>query len=213
MEYRTLGRTGMRVSPLCLGTAQFGRWATQDSGACARIVHTALDVGVNFIDTADIYSAGEAETIVGKALVRGRRDNVILTTKFNRPMGPDANERGNSRRWIMQAVERSLARLQTDWIDLYLTHGPELDPDIDETLGAFTDLVRQGKVRYIGSSVFPASQIVEAQWTARERSRSALCASSLRTRCWHEASRRTCSRRAAGTGSARCVGAHWPGVG
>jgi aryl-alcohol dehydrogenase-like predicted oxidoreductase len=169
MNYRTLGRTGVRVSPLCLGAMMFGQWGNQDHDDSIRIIHRALDAGINFIDTADVYARGESEEIVGKALADGRRDRVILATKFHVPMGDDPNQRGNSRRWIFQAVEASLRRLRTEWIDLYQVHRPSADTDIEETLGALSDLVTQGKVRYAGSSTFPASQIVEAQWAARER--------------------------------------------
>jgi aryl-alcohol dehydrogenase-like predicted oxidoreductase len=149
----------------------FGGWGNPDHEESISIIHRALDAGINFIDTADVYSRGESEEIVGKALAGGRRDNVILATKVHGTMGDDPNEFGNSRRWIIREVENSLRRLGTDWIDLYQIHRPEIDTDIDETLGALTDLVRAGKVRYIGSSTFPASQIVEAQWTARRRGR------------------------------------------
>ena len=149
----------------------FGAWGEPDHDKSIEIIHRALDAGVNFIDTADVYSRGESEEIVGKALAGGRRDNVILATKVHGSMGDDPNQFGNSRRWIISEVENSLRRLGTDWIDLYQIHRPEQDTDIDETLGALTDLVRQGKVRYIGSSTFPASQIVEAQWTAERRGR------------------------------------------
>jgi aryl-alcohol dehydrogenase-like predicted oxidoreductase len=169
MELRTLGRTGVKVSPLCLGAMMFGAWGNEDHDESIRIIHKALDSGINFIDTADVYSRGESEEIVGKALAGGRRDNVVLATKVHGTMGDDPNEFGNSRRWIVKEVENSLRRLGTDWIDLYQIHRPEQDTDIDETLGALTDLVRQGKVRYIGSSTFPASQIVEAQWVAEKR--------------------------------------------
>jgi aryl-alcohol dehydrogenase-like predicted oxidoreductase len=171
MQHRTLGRTGVKVSPLCLGAMMFGAWGERDHDESIRIIHRALDAGINFIDTADVYSAGESEEIVGKALAGGRRDNVFLATKVHGSMGEDPNEFGNSRRWIVTEVENSLRRLKTDWIDLYQIHRPEDDTDIDETLGALTDLVRAGKVRYIGSSTFPASQIVEAQWTAERRGR------------------------------------------
>jgi aryl-alcohol dehydrogenase-like predicted oxidoreductase len=171
MEYRTLGTTGVKVSPLCLGAMMFGAWGNEDHGDSIRIIHRALDAGINFVDTADVYSRGESEEIVGKALAGGRRDSVILATKVHGSMGDDPNERGNSRRWIMREVESSLRRLGTDWIDLYQIHRPEHDTDIDETLGALTDLVRAGKVRYIGSSTFPGSQIVEAQWVAERRGR------------------------------------------
>jgi aryl-alcohol dehydrogenase-like predicted oxidoreductase len=171
MHYRPLGRTGVDVSPLCLGAMMFGDWGNTDHDESVRIIHRALDAGINFIDTADVYSRGESETIVGKALAGGRRDDVVLATKVHGRMGDDPNQFGNSRRWIIREVEASLKRLNTDWIDLYQIHRPEPDTDIDETLGALTDLVRQGKVRYIGSSTFPASQIVEAQWVARDRGR------------------------------------------
>jgi aryl-alcohol dehydrogenase-like predicted oxidoreductase len=171
IEMRTLGRTGLRVSPLCLGAMMFGGWGNTDHDDCIRIIHRALDAGINFIDTADVYARGESEEIVGKALAAGRRDNVVLATKVHGTMGDDPNEFGNSRRWIVREVENSLRRLKTDWIDLYQIHRPELDTDIDETLGALTDLVRAGKVRYIGSSTFPPSAIVEAQWVARDRGR------------------------------------------
>jgi aryl-alcohol dehydrogenase-like predicted oxidoreductase len=149
----------------------FGAWGNTDHDESVKIIHRALDAGINFIDTADVYSRGESEEIVAKALAGGRRDNVVLATKVHGKMGEDANEFGNSRRWIIREVENSLRRLGTDWIDLYQIHRPEIDTDIDETLGALTDLVRAGKVRYIGSSTFPASQIVEAQWVAERRGR------------------------------------------
>jgi aryl-alcohol dehydrogenase-like predicted oxidoreductase len=168
---RKLGRTGVSVSPLCLGAMMFGGWGNEDHDDSIRIIHRALDAGINFIDTADVYARGESEEIVGKALAGGRRDNVVLATKVHGTMGDDPNEFGNSRRWIVQEVENSLRRLQTDWIDLYQIHRPEFDTDIDETLGALSDLVHAGKIRYFGSSTFPASAIVEAQWVARDRGR------------------------------------------
>jgi aryl-alcohol dehydrogenase-like predicted oxidoreductase len=171
MDYRTLGTTGTKVTPLCLGAMMFGRIGNTDHDDSIRIIHRALDAGINFIDTADVYSRGESEEIVGKALTGGKRDNVVLATKVHGSMGDDPNEFGNGRRWIIKEVENSLRRLRTDYIDLYQIHRPEDDTDIDETLGALSDLVQAGKVRYIGSSTFPASQIVEAQWTARERGR------------------------------------------
>src|SRR6266436_9859 len=171
MEYRTLGHTGVKVTPLCLGAMMFGGWGNPDHEDSIRIIHHALDAGINFIDTADVYSRGESEEIVGKALAGGRRDNVVLATKVHGTMGDDPNERGNSRRWIVREVENSLRRLKTDWIDLYQIHRPEPDTDIDDTLGALSDLVRAGKVRYIGSSTFPAYRIVEAQWAAQRRGR------------------------------------------
>jgi aryl-alcohol dehydrogenase-like predicted oxidoreductase len=168
MEYRTLGRTGIKVSPLCLGTMMFGAWGNTDHDDSVRIIHRALDAGINFVDSADVYSAGESEEIVGKAL-KGRRDDVVLATTFFMPMGEDPNMRGGSRRWIVRAVEDTLRRLGTDYIDVYQVHRPQPGVDVEETLGALTDLVRQGKVRYIGSSSYSGAQIVEAQWAARKR--------------------------------------------
>jgi aryl-alcohol dehydrogenase-like predicted oxidoreductase len=168
VEYRPLGRTGVQVSKLCLGTMMLGAWGNADHDDSIRIIHRALDAGINFVDSADVYSAGESEEIVGKAL-RGRRDDVVLATKFFMPMGDDPNRRGGSRRWIVRAVEDSLRRLGTDWIDLYQVHRPSPDVDVEETLGALSDLVHQGKVRYIGSSSYSGAEIVEAQWAARER--------------------------------------------
>jgi aryl-alcohol dehydrogenase-like predicted oxidoreductase len=168
MRMRTLGGTGIKVSPYCLGAMMFGAWGNSDHEESIRIIHAALDSGINFVDTADIYSAGESEEIVGQAL-RGRRDNVVLATKAHSPMGQDPNMQGNSRRWIVREVENSLRRLQTDYIDLYQMHRPDPDTDIDETLSALSDLVHTGKVRAIGSSTFPAEQIVEAQWVADRR--------------------------------------------
>jgi aryl-alcohol dehydrogenase-like predicted oxidoreductase len=169
MELRPFARTGVQVSPLCLGAMMFGEWGNGDHDESIRIIHRALDAGINFIDTADVYSRGESEEIVGKALAGGRRDSVVLATKVHGTMGDDPNQYGNSRRWIIREVEDSLRRLGTDYIDLYQIHRPEPDTDIEETLGALTDLVRAGKVRYIGSSTYPASRMVEAQWAARER--------------------------------------------
>jgi aryl-alcohol dehydrogenase-like predicted oxidoreductase len=171
MDYRTLGRTGVKVSPLCLGAMMFGDWGTNDHDESIRIIHRALDAGINFVDTADVYSRGESEEIVGKALAGRIRDNVVLATKVHGPMGADPNMGGNSRRWIMAECDNSLRRLRTDWIDLYQIHRPDPSVDIDETLGALTDLVRAGKIRSFGSSTFPAYQIVEAQWVAERRAR------------------------------------------
>jgi aryl-alcohol dehydrogenase (NADP+) len=168
MKYRTLGRTGIKVSPYCLGAMMLGGMGNPDHDDSVRIIHKALDFGINFVDTADRYSAGESEEIVGKAL-KGRRDKIVLATKVHGPMGNDPNQQGNSRRWIMKAVEDSLRRLQTDYIDLYQIHRPSPDTDIEETLSALTDLMRAGKVRAIGSSTFPVSEIVEAQWVAERR--------------------------------------------
>jgi aryl-alcohol dehydrogenase-like predicted oxidoreductase len=175
MDYRSLGRTGMHVSPLCLGAMMFGAWGERDHDVSIKIIHQALDAGINFIDTADVYSQGESEEIVGKALAGGRRDEVIVATKFHGQMGVppgergDPNMRGNSRRWIIGEVENSLRRLQTDWIDLYQVHRPEPETDVEETLSALTDLQRQGKIRAFGSSTFPAHEMVEAQWVAERR--------------------------------------------
>jgi aryl-alcohol dehydrogenase-like predicted oxidoreductase len=171
MEMRVLGTTGVRVSPLCLGAMMFGAWGNPDHDESVRILDRALDAGINFIDTADVYSSGESEEIVGKALAAGRRDHVVLATKANGRMGNDVNEQGNSRRWIIRECENSLRRLGTDHIDLYQIHRPDPAVDIDETLGALTDLIRAGKIGYAGSSTFPPSQIVEAQWTAQRRGR------------------------------------------
>src|ERR1700753_2034274 len=168
MKYRNLGRTGIKVSPYCLGAMMFGARGNPDHDDSVRIIHRALDAGINFVDTADRYSAGESEEIVGKAL-KGRRDNVVLATKVHGPMGDDPNQRGNSRRWIIAEVEHSLRRLQTDHIDLYQIHRPDPETDIEETLSALTDLIRSGKVRAIGHSAMPASDIVEAQWVAERR--------------------------------------------
>jgi aryl-alcohol dehydrogenase-like predicted oxidoreductase len=170
VEQRLLGRTGISVSPLCLGAMMFGSWGNADHDDSTRIIDRALDAGINFIDTADVYSRGESEEIVGKAL-EGRRDRIVLATKVHGSMGDDANERGNSRRWIVRECDASLQRLRTDWIDLYQIHRWDGHTDHDETLGALTDLVRAGKVRYLGSSTYPPSEIVTAQWVAKERAR------------------------------------------
>ncbi|MDX6311336.1 MAG: hypothetical protein QOF44_800 [Streptomyces sp.] len=169
MKRRILGGTGISVSEYALGAMMFGPWGNPDHDDSVRIIHTALDAGINFVDTADIYSAGESEVIVGKALKGGRRDGVVLATKFHNQMGEDPNTGGNSRRWIVRAVEDSLRRLGTDYLDLYQVHRPDPDTDIDETLSALSDLVRSGKVRAVGSSTFPADQIVEAQWASERR--------------------------------------------
>jgi aryl-alcohol dehydrogenase-like predicted oxidoreductase len=168
MKYRALGRTGIVVSPYCLGAMMFGTMGNPDHDDSIRIIHRALDAGINFIDTADVYSRGESEVIVGKAL-KGRRDGVVLASKVHYPMGDDPNHRGNSRRWIIAAVENSLRRLQTDHLDLYQVHRPDPTVDVEETLSALSDLIHSGKVRAIGTSTFPASEIVEAQWVAERR--------------------------------------------
>jgi aryl-alcohol dehydrogenase-like predicted oxidoreductase len=166
MRYRTLGRTGIQVSPYALGALMFATAMGNAAEDSARIIHKALDAGINVIDTADAY--GDSEDVVGEAL-KGRRDDVVLATKFGRPAGRDPNQQGGSRRWIMTAVENSLRRLQTDHIDLYQLHRPDPGTDIEETLSALTDLIRSGKVRAIGASQTPASDIIEAQWVAERR--------------------------------------------
>jgi aryl-alcohol dehydrogenase-like predicted oxidoreductase len=168
MQYRTLGRTGIKVSPYALGTMMLGALGNPDHDDSARIVRTALDAGINLVDTADWYAQGESEEIVGKAIA-GRRDDVVLATKFWGPMDDGVLSGGASRRWIVRAVEGSLRRLGTDWIDLYQLHRPDPATDIEETLSALTDLVRSGKVRAIGTSSMPASDVVEAQWVAERR--------------------------------------------
>ena len=169
MQYRELGRTGVQVSPLCLGAMMFGAWGNPDHDESIRVIHHALDAGINFVDTADVYARGESEEIVGKAL-KGRRDSVVLATKVHGGMhDTEPNMRGNSRRWIVQEVEASLRRLQTDWIDLYQIHRWDPWTAHEETLGALTDLQRAGKIRYLGSSTYPPSEIVEAQWVAEKR--------------------------------------------
>ncbi|WP_033341103.1 aldo/keto reductase [Catenuloplanes japonicus] len=168
MRMRPLGRTGVQVSSLCLGTMMFGPVGNPDHDECARMIHRALDAGINMIDTADVYGFSETEEIVGKAL-KGRRDDVVLATKVNGRMGEGPNRSGNSRRWIIAEVEQSLRRLGTDYIDLYQVHHPDPETDIEEALSALTDLVRSGKVRSIGCSSLPASEIVEAHWVSERR--------------------------------------------
>jgi aryl-alcohol dehydrogenase-like predicted oxidoreductase len=158
----------MSVSEFALGTMMLGAMGNSDHEESMRMIHSALDAGINFVDTADVYSRGECEEIVGKAL-RGRRQDVVLATKFALPMGRDPNQRGGSRRWIMRAVEDSLRRLDTDYIDLYQMHRPDYGTDVDETLAVLSDLIGSGKVRCVGCSTFPAELIVEAQWTAETR--------------------------------------------
>ena len=167
-QYRPLGRTGVQVSPLTLGTMNFGAWGNPDHEDSAAILHRALDAGINVVDTADVYSRGESETIVGTAL-RGRRDDVVLATKVHGRLSDEVNHAGNSRRWIVRAVEDSLRRLQTDRIDVYQVHRPEPGTAIEDTLAALDDLVRAGKVLYVGTSTFLPSQIVRAQWVASDR--------------------------------------------
>ncbi|MEU9337831.1 aldo/keto reductase [Streptomyces sp. NPDC048290] len=169
MRYRPLGRTGIEVSAYCLGTMMFGAVGNKDHDDCVRIIHTALDHGINFVDTADMYSAGESETIVGKALRGGRRDDVVLATKVHFPMGEGRNRGGNSRRWITRAVEESLTRLGTEWIDLYQVHRPDETTDVEETLGVLGDLQRAGKIRAFGCSSFPPEAVAEAHHVAERR--------------------------------------------
>jgi len=171
MKQKILGATGISVSEYALGAMMFGAMGNPDHADAARIINRAIDAGITIIDTADVYSLGESEQIVGQALT-GRRDEVILATKFGLPMGgDDANRRGGSRRWIMRAVEDSLRRLNTDYIDLYQMHRADYATPVDETLAALSDLVRSGKVRAIGSSTFSGDLIVEGQWTAERRQR------------------------------------------
>ena len=166
MEYRSLGRTGVMVSPLCLGAMNFG--SPTDKPESFAIIGRALEAGINFIDTADVYSAGESERIVAKAL-QGRRDDVVLATKVHGRMGDGPNDAGNSRVHILRACEDSLRRLGTDYIDLYQIHRPSPEIPIEETLGALTDLVRAGKVRYIGCSTHPAWMVMEALAASERR--------------------------------------------
>ena len=168
MEYRLLGRTGLEVSPLCLGAMMFGAWGNPDHEDSIRVIHAALDAGINFVDTADVYSGGESEEIVAKALA-GRRDDIVLATKFHFRFGDGPNRGGNSRRWIFQEVEASLKRLNTDYMDLYQIHFPDPETPQEETLGALNDLVRAGKVRYIGSSNFAGYQVADAAWISKTR--------------------------------------------
>ena len=169
MEYRPLGRTGVMVSEICLGTMMFG--APTDKDESFRVIDHALDRGVNFVDTANVYAGNESERIVGEALARDdRRARTILATKVHGPQGADVNARGLSRRHVIEACDASLRRLQTDWIDLYQLHRSNADIPIDETLRALDDLIRAGKVRYIGTSMFPGWQMVEALWVAKELS-------------------------------------------
>ena len=170
MELRPFGSTGLKVSRFGIGTLMMGAWGNPDHAECVRIIHRGLDAGINFVDTADVYAGGESEEIVGAALA-GRRDQVILATKFHNPVGEGQgpNQRGNSRRWIHQAVDASLRRLQTDWIDLYQAHRPDPATAIEDTVDALTDLVRAGKIRYWGTSMFPGGQIVDALWAADHR--------------------------------------------
>jgi aryl-alcohol dehydrogenase-like predicted oxidoreductase len=185
MDVRVLGGTGVRVSTMCLGAMMFGPIGNDDRDDCVRIIHRALDAGINFVDTADVYSQGVSEEIVGAAL-RGRRDDVVLATKVHGSMGRDPNHRGNSRRWIVRELEASLTRLGTDHVDLYQLHRTDPSTDLEDTFEALSDLVRQGKVRYVGTSAFPAWQLIEAHWLADRRSlvrpRCEQCSYSILTR-------------------------------
>ncbi|WP_038343437.1 aldo/keto reductase [Acinetobacter sp. A47] len=169
MKYRYLGRTGLKVSELCLGTLMLGSWGKNNYESSELIIKKALNKGINYFDTADSYSNGESEKILGESLKKlKKRDNVIIATKVNTPMGADPNSRGSSRRWITKAVEDSLKRLQTDWIDIYQLHRPDPFTDIEETLSVLNDLVKQGKIRYFGTSTFPVSSLVEAQHITKD---------------------------------------------
>ncbi|WP_327249196.1 aldo/keto reductase [Streptomyces sp. NBC_01320] len=168
MRYRSLGRTGINVSPYALGAMMFGALGNPDHDESIRIIHKALDAGINFVDTADMYSHGESEEILGKAL-RGRRADVVLATKARMPMSDEPNHQGASRRWLMRALEDSLRRMGTDYVDLYQIHRPDPDTDIEETLSALTDLQRAGKIRAFGTSSLPASEIVRAHWVSERR--------------------------------------------
>ncbi|MFJ3959151.1 aldo/keto reductase [Arthrobacter sp. NPDC090010] len=168
MTFRRLGRTGIHVSRFGLGTMHLGAWGNTDTDDATALVHRALDAGINLVDTADMYSDGESELIVGKA-IKDRRDDVVLASKGFFPMGSDVNRRGSSRRWITQAVDASLKRLDTDRIDLYQVHRPDPTVDLDETLGVLSDLVRAGKVISIGSSGYSAERQMEAHWVADRR--------------------------------------------
>jgi len=213
MQQRILGRTGVRVSSLALGAMMFGAWGTRDHAASVRIIHRALDAGIDFIDTADVYSDGESETIVGEALAGGRRDEVFLATKVGVPLGEDRRRWGASRRRIIRGVEDSLRRLNTDWIDLYQIHRPDPATDIDETLAALSDLVRAGKIRYFGHSAMPASEIAEAQLIARARGhlpfRSEQPPYSILTRAIEHDVLPTCMRHGIGVATFSPLGGGW----
>lgn len=167
MQYRTLGRTGVQVSSLVLGAMNFGTIGQVTQAEATAMIDTALDAGINLIDTADFYSQGESEQMVGKAIA-GRRDDIVLATKAGLPMGEERNRRGSSRRWLVTALENSLRRLDVDHVDVYQVHRWDPTTTDEETLSALTDLQRAGKIRYFGSSTFPAYRIVEAQWAAKE---------------------------------------------
>jgi aryl-alcohol dehydrogenase (NADP+) len=168
VEFRPLGATGVQVSRFGLGAMVLGAWGNRDRAECVRIIHRALDTGINLVDTADVYGAGENEEIVGRAIA-SRRDDVVLATKFHGAMGTDVNQRGNSRRWIMQAIDGSLRRLGVDHVDVYQVHRPDPATPVDETVAALDDLVRSGKIRYWGTSTFPPDELVETRWAAARR--------------------------------------------
>ena len=168
MEVRSFGGTGIQVSKFCLGAMMFGPMGNTDHADCVRIVHAAFDAGINFIDTADAYSRGESEQILAKAL-KGRRDDVVLATKCFIPMSSDPNHGGGSRRWIVRAVEDSLRRLETDYLDLYQLHRRDYRTDLEESLSALTDLQRQGKIRALGMSATPPNVLMEAHGVSERR--------------------------------------------
>ncbi len=198
MEYRILGRTGMSVSRYCLGAMMFGGMGNRDHDDCVRIIHRALDAGINFIDTADVYSVGESEQIVGKAL-KDRRSKVILATKFYAPMGQDPNMMGGSRRWIMREVEASLKRLGTDYIDLYQIHRFDDNTDLEETMSALSDLTHQGKIRSFGSSMFPPTASSNRTSSPKSADCCVSAASSPGTRSSPARSSASCCRCASAT--------------
>ena len=219
MEYRSLGRTGMKVSPLCLGAMMFGAWGEPDHDVSIKIIHRALDAGINFIDTADVYSQGESEAIVGKALAGGRRDDVILATKVHSQMGVgpgergDPNKRGNSRRWIIREVEDSLRRLQTDWIDLYQMHRPDPRTDVEETLGALTDLQRQARSESSAPRPFRHTRSSRRNGSRSAAGLGVSLPSSPRIRSWYAASRPMCCRWRRSTEWVSSPGARSPAAG
>jgi aryl-alcohol dehydrogenase-like predicted oxidoreductase len=213
MDYRTLGTTGVQVSQLCLGAMMFGAWGNPDHDDSVRIIHRAVEAGVNFIDTADMYSFGESEEIVGKALQGLDRDHIVLATKVHGPMSGDPNAQGNSRRWVIAECEHSLRRLGTDYLDLYQIHRPSPETDVDDTLGALSDLVHDGKIRYAGCSTFPAHQVVESHWVAERRGRERFRTEQPQYSMLARGSRPTCCRCASSTGWASSAGARWPAGG
>jgi len=213
MKLHALGRTGIKVSPLCLGAMMFGEWGNPDHDDSVRIIHRAVDAGINFIDTADVYSQGESEVIVGKALASLDRSKIVLATKVHGNMGDDPNSQGNSRRWIIAECENSLRRLGTDYIDLYQIHRPDESTDIDETLGALSDLVHAGKIRVFGSSTFRPSRSSKPSGSPNGEDESASEPSSPPIRFSCAASSATSSRWSRPTGWASSRGVRWPAVG